>query len=102
MQKVKNLEVKVVHSTGIKLGYYAAIKGNNANMILNKECYAFTFNKHVVLDSQKRKTNHLNNMSRSSITSFQLEGSACTVATASKQEKSQEQTVWNHSNEEMK
>jgi hypothetical protein len=41
-------------------------------------------------------------MSRSSITSFQLEGSACTVATASKQEKSQEQTVWNHSNEEMK
>jgi hypothetical protein len=56
-------------------------------MILNKECYAFTFNKHV-LDSQKRKTIHLNSMSRSSIASFPLEGSACTVAVASKQENS--------------
>ena len=41
-------------------------------------------------------------MSRSSITSFPLEGSACTVATASKQENSQEQTMLNHSNKEIK
>lgn len=33
-----------------------------------------TFNKHVVLDSQIRKTNHLNSISITSTTSFSIDG----------------------------
>lgn len=35
-----------------------------------------TFNRQVVLDSQNRKTNHLRSISRISIISFPMDGSA--------------------------
>jgi hypothetical protein len=78
------------------VSYHAATKGDKASIQSYQECYMFTFNKHVVLDSQKRKTNHLNSMSRSSITNFAFEGKACKYAAASQQKNSQGVKIINH------
>ena len=42
-----------------------------------------TFSKHVVFDLQNCKTNHLSSISRTSIVSFPMEGSACNIQSKS-------------------
>lgn len=44
-----------------------------------KEKQRCTFNRHVVFDLQNCSTNHLRSMSKTSITSLAMDGSACNV-----------------------